>query len=64
MLFGDIAIETDEEGREYIVWLTERSTKTRTGERPLGHKRAFNPKAFATNTNRCPVQIYKDFLSH
>ena len=55
----DIKIEREfQSGNEYLVWLTERSTKTRTGERPLGHKRAFNPKAFATGTERCPVNFF------
>ena len=35
--------------------LTEISTKKRTGARPLGHKRAFNPRTFSTCTERCPV---------
>ena len=63
--YGDIKIEREfQSGNEYLIWLTERSTKTRTGERPLGHKRAFNPKAFATGTERCPVNFFKQFASH
>ena len=61
--FGDINVE-NVNGSEYLVWLTERSTKTRNGERPLGHKRPFNPKAFATGDNRCPVFFFKEFVSH
>lgn len=65
MQFGDVKIEKDfSTGCEYLVWLTERSTKTRNGERPLGHKRSFNPKAFATGTDRCPVKIFKEYVSH
>ena len=64
MQFGDIKVEKDfTSGNEYLVWITERSTKTRNGERPLGHKRAFNPKAFATGTDRCPVKIFKEYVS-
>ena len=63
--FGDIKIEKDPVTcTEYLVWITERSTKTRTGEKPMGNKRAFNPKAFSTGTYRCPVRIYKLFISH
>ena len=62
--FGDIKIEKDHTLAEYLVWITERSTKTRTGERPMGHQRAFNPKAFSTGTDRCPVEIFKKFVSH
>ena len=30
----------------------------------MGHKRQFNPKAFATGTDRCPVKLYRLFVSH
>ena len=30
----------------------------------MGHKRAFSPKAFATGTERCPVNFFKQFISH
>ncbi|XP_078371393.1 tolloid-like protein 2 [Oculina patagonica] len=46
-----------------LVWLKERGTKTRKGEEN-GHRRPFTPKAYATNTERCPVQFYKLFRSH
>ena len=37
MQFGDVKLEKDfSSGCEYVVWITERSTKTRNGERPLG----------------------------
>ena len=65
MQFGDVKLEKDfSSGCEYVVWITERSTKTRNGERPLGHKRSFNPKAFPTATDRCPVKIFKEYVSH
>ena len=39
MQFADLKIEKDfTSGCEYLVLLTERSTKTRNGERPLGSK--------------------------
>ena len=46
--FGDVKVEVDICGTECLTWITERSTKTRTGEKPMGHKRKFDPKAFAT----------------
>ena len=56
--FGDLKIEKDfTSGCEYLVLLTERSTKMRNGERPLGSKWLFNRKAFATGSERCPVQF-------
>ena len=65
MCFGDIEIEKEfGTETEYLVWYTERSTKTRNGERPMGHKRLINPKAFATGDNQCPVKIFRKFISH
>ena len=63
LLFGDIKIKVSE-GTEYLEWDTERATKTRDGSVPMGHKRAFNPTAFATGTERCPVSFYKNYISH
>ena len=63
LCFGDIALFTDsEDGSEYTQYLFEHGTKTRTGE--VGSStRAFAPKMWATNTNQCPVQFYKCYLS-
>ena len=53
--------ETDS---EYLVWKSERGSKTRTGQ-DGGHQRAFEPKAYASkNKSRCPVEFYKAFRSH
>ena len=62
---GDVSLQTDpiEDGREMLVWLNERGTKTRKGDEN-GHRRPFSPKEYATNTERCPVQFYKLFRSH
>ena len=38
-------------------------TKTRTGQEH-GHKRAFQPKTYATGNERCPVRLFKKFKSH
>ena len=35
--------------------------KQETGK---GHSRVFNTKAYATETNRCPVKTFKTFVSH
>ena len=32
--------------------------------RLFGHKIAFNPKVFATATERCPVKFFKKIISH
>ena len=65
MKFGDIVLETEfNTDKTYIMWITERSTKTRNGERPMGHSRVFNPKAYATETDRCPVKTFQKFVSH
>jgi len=65
LCWGDVSLQTDpiEDGREMLVWLNERGTKTRKGEEN-GHRRPFSPKAYTTNTERCPVQFYKLFRSH
>ena len=61
--WGDVQLTQDQDGREMLVWLAERGTKTRHGQEK-GHQRAFQPKVFATNTERCPVKYYKKFKSH
>ena len=62
--WGDVALQIDPNtGLEMLVWQKERGTKTRTGKEH-GHQRAFQPKVFATNTDRCPVKYYKIFKSH
>ena len=64
--YGDIVVQSEfGSDLKYLEWRTERSTKTRTGERPrMGHKRAFNPKAFETGDERCPVKLFNEFVSH
>ena len=58
---GETDPETDS---EYLVWKSERGSKTRTGQ-DGGHQRAFEPKAHARNNkSRCPVEFYKAFRSH
>ncbi len=51
----------EENGGEFLVWQSERGSKTRNGN---GQQRAFNPVAEATNGERCPVRFYKEFMKH
>ena len=37
MEWGDVSVAVVK-GRETLIWLTERGTKTRTGANPQGHK--------------------------
>lgn len=61
--WGDIQLQTNIDGREMLVWLCERGTKTRRGQEN-GHQRSFQPKIYATGSERCPVEYYKIFKSH
>ena len=61
--FGDLVLKSDENNNEYVEWITERSFKTRDGS-DLIQERQFNPKMFTTNTERCPVRIFKKYLEH
>lgn len=62
--WGDIQLQQDPvDGREMLVWLSERGTKTRKGQEN-GHRRSFQPKVYATESERCPVKYYKYFKSH
>ena len=65
LCWGDVGLAANPEtDSEYLVWKSERGSKTRTGQ-DSGHHRAFVPKAHVSNnTSRCPVEFYKDFRSH
>ena len=65
LCWGDVGLASDPEtDSEYLVWKSERGSKTRTGQ-DGGHQRAFEPKAHACNNkSRCPVEFYKAFRSH
>ena len=30
----------------------------------MGHKRAFDPKAYKTSNERCPVKLFREFINH
>jgi len=59
---GDFEVKT-EEGKEYVEWIKERGSKTRTGEKEFIPDRPFNPKMFATGGPRCPVKLFKEYVS-
>ena len=50
-------------GAEYVIWLTERGSKTRTGVNETVSDRPFNPRMYATDGRRCPVAYFKKFLA-
>ena len=58
----DFTFGIDENGAEYVEFV-ENPTKTR--QSGLSAKpRTFLPKMFATGDDKCPVKIFKEFLSH
>ena len=62
---GDLQLRTEDGGehREYVVWHTERGSKTRTGGKEFGPERYFNPRIYATDGERCPVKFFKSYLA-
>ena len=65
VLLGDLEIRQEKGGerREYIIWKTERGSKTRTGGKEFGAERYFSPRIYPTGGDRCPVNIFKTFLA-
>ena len=63
--FGDFQIKCEDrpQGKEYVEWITERGSQTRTGEHDFVADRSFNPKMYATGRPRCPVHIFKEYLA-
>ena len=61
--WGDICLESDEDGDEYLVHHRERTTKTRTGQ-DTRNVRKFKPKVWINeDKERCPVNAYKIYAS-
>ena len=61
LFWGDVEVRKDpNDGREMLVWFAERGTKTRIGKEQ-GHQRAFQPKLYASNSDRYPVQLSRSF---
>ena len=63
LCWGGLELQTDPEtGREILVWLAEKGSKTSTHQGLEGsHQRQFNPKIIATGTEQCPVRYFKIF---
>ncbi|XP_071108325.1 uncharacterized protein KIAA1958-like [Haliotis cracherodii] len=57
---GDIDIRNDDDGSEYLIFISERQTKTRPGDNPKNIGQ-IKPRAYATpeDLERCPVNAYK-----
>ena len=67
--FGDFAIKKNSNGHEFVEFLAERGTKTRTGETEKSTNadaRKFKPKMWATpqQLDRCPVALFQKDISH
>jgi len=51
-----------ERGKEALVWMAERGSKTRKGMEGA-YQRQFTPKIFTIGTERCLVRFFKFFES-
>ena len=62
--WGDVALKSDSEGKQYLEYFVERQSKTRTGENPRNQRqvkpRMYEHKA-AVSAERDPVQVYKAY---
>ena len=63
LCWGDISLQKNFEGKEYLTWICERGSKTRNG-RENETKRAFYPLIFENSTDRCSIKFYKIFMMH
>ena len=61
MCYGDVKLCVDTNGVKYLEWDKERGSKTRTGEKSNAHQRAFNPRAYETGADQCPVKMFQFF---
>ena len=60
--YGDFELCIDDDSVEYVELKIERGTKTRTGCE--GQKeRAFNPRMYATGGEKCPIALFKKYIS-
>ena len=60
--WGDVVLKGGA-GGEYLEWDTERGTKTRDG-RECEERRRYNPTAYPSESDRCPIKAYKLFAAH
>lgn len=58
LCWGDVALKTDLNNKEYLELVREQQTKTRAGA-DIKNTRTLNPKIFETQDDRCPVTLYK-----
>jgi len=56
--------EEGSEKRKFIIWKTERGSKTRTGGKEFGAERYFSPRIYSTGGERCLAKLFKIFLAH
>ena len=65
VLLEDLEIRREEGGerREYIIWKTERGSKTGAGGKEFGAERYSSPSIYSTGGDRCPVNIFRTFLA-
>jgi hypothetical protein len=61
--FGDIVIDKDASGEEFIQHVKELQTKTRTGADPNNSKEIKTTAWANDNPNRCPVNAFRIFTS-
>ena len=63
VLLGDLEIRQEEGGerREYVIWKTERGSKTRTGGKEFGAERYFSPRIYSTGGVSMSREYFQDF---
>ena len=67
LLFGDVILGYDADcEKQYLEWNVLRGSKTFSGEIAScrDKQRTFNPKIFETSGERCPINIYQEFVRH
>ena len=60
--WSDVTLNETSDGKQFLEY-GERKSKTRTGE-SSSNDRKINPKAYATNTETCPVRAYLAYKEH
>lgn len=62
-MWGDVSLHFDTDLATEFIEFNERQTKTRTGT-DLNNIRMEKPRAYATQTDTCPVAVYKKYSDH
>ena len=60
--FGDFQVKVESDQTKYVEWVTERGSKTRTGESEFVPDRPINPKMFATGGQKCRVFAFEEYV--